>query len=113
MKWIIVPRCVFEEGGKHNGQRRYICKALWEDREKYNDDSRSISNQIDLMTDYCQKHGYNIYDVYIDDGISGMERNRPAFKRLLKDCEDGRLDIPESVRLIARNERKTARIQAF
>ena len=55
-----------------------------EDIEKDSDGSRSIGNQISLLKDYCAEHGYNVYDTYVDDGISGTERNRPDFQRMLK-----------------------------
>ena len=64
-----------------------------EDIEKDSDGSRSIGNQISLLKDYCAEHGYNVYDIYVDDGISGTERNRPDFQRMLKDCEEGKVDI--------------------
>lgn len=35
------------------------------------------------------QHGYTIYKVYIDDGYSGLNFNRPGFKELLEDVERG------------------------
>ncbi|MCR4643921.1 MAG: recombinase family protein, partial [Oscillospiraceae bacterium] len=31
--------------------------------------------------------------VKVDDGFSGIDRTRPAFCRLLRDCEQGKIDI--------------------
>ena len=52
-------------------------------------ESVSIGTQRDILTDYCQQHQYAIYDVYVDDGYSGMNFSRPDFLRLLKDIEQG------------------------
>jgi len=42
---------------------------------------------------YAQKHGYNIYDVYVDDGISGTTFDRPDFKRMINDIETGNVNL--------------------
>ncbi len=70
------------------------CRLSIEDRDKMcSDDSRSIQNQKDMLCDYCVKHGWEIYDVYVDDGYSGVDRSRPGFNRMLSDCENGKIDI--------------------
>lgn len=61
-----------------------------EDIDKYGHiDSQSISNQKGMLTRYCEERGWHIYGVYSDDGISGLECDRPDFNRLLRDCEKG------------------------
>lgn len=52
-------------------------------------ESVSIGTQRSILTDYCLQHGYTIYKVYIDDGYSGLNFNRPGFKELLEDVERG------------------------
>jgi len=70
------------------------CRLSIEDRDKMcSDDSRSIQNQKDMLCDYCVKHGWEIYNVYVDDGYSGVDRSRPGFNRMLIDCENGKIDI--------------------
>ncbi|MFZ5632199.1 MAG: recombinase family protein [Bacillota bacterium] len=51
-------------------------------------DSKTIENQVDFARGYCQLHGLNIYDFYLDEGVSGTipVENRPAGKRLLADA---------------------------
>ena len=40
-------------------------------------ESMSISNQRDLLTDYTNERGWEIEDTYIDDGFSGTTFDRP------------------------------------
>ena len=61
------------------------------------DDSRnesvSIGTQRDILTDYCNEHNIPIYKVYIDDGYSGLNFERPGFKELLSDVERGVINM--------------------
>lgn len=58
-----------------------------EDENKIGSNSESVENQISLLKEYAQKNNYYIYDIYIDDGFTGTNFNRPSFNRLLKDIE--------------------------
>ncbi len=70
------------------------CRLSIEDRDKLkNDDSQSIQNQKSMLRDYCKERDWEIYDIYCDDGYSGIDRSRPEFNRLLRDCEAGHIDI--------------------
>ena len=70
------------------------CRLSIEDKDKaVSDDSASIQNQKAMLRDYCLERGWEIYDIYVDDGFSGIDRTRPAFCRLLRDCEQGKIDI--------------------
>ena len=56
-------------------------------------ESNSISSQRDLLRNYVQNHeGLQIFDIYIDDGYSGTDFNRPEFKRMMKDVREGRVN---------------------
>ena len=55
-----------------------------EDTEK----SNSIENQRYIIEQYAKKNGFEIVKEYIDNGISGLLQNRPAFQLLLKDIEN-------------------------
>ncbi|MBE9913675.1 recombinase family protein [Paenibacillus donghaensis] len=47
----------------------------------------SIEAQIETLQKYCQKHEKEIYDYYVDDGVSGKSmEGRLALQRLLKDA---------------------------
>ena len=55
-------------------------------------DSLSIENQRDMLTRYCNEHSMHIHDCYIDDGYSGTNFDRPAFKRMIEDIENGKVN---------------------
>jgi DNA invertase Pin-like site-specific DNA recombinase len=46
-----------------------------------------------MLLRFCQERGWEVHAVYSDDGYSGVDRTRPAFNRLLLDCENGKIDI--------------------
>ena len=61
--------------------------------EKDKLESNSINNQRVLINEYIAKHqDLNLLDYYIDDGYSGTSFNRPAFKRLLEDIRDKKVN---------------------
>ncbi|MCR4758709.1 MAG: recombinase family protein [Oscillospiraceae bacterium] len=69
------------------------CRLSIEDRDKGDVESQSIQNQKAMLREYCLERNWEIFDIYADDGFSGIDRNRPAFNRLLRDCEQGNIDI--------------------
>ena len=71
------------------------CRLSEEDKGKGSaeNDSNSIQNQRALLTEYAHSHGWEIYEIYIDDDYSGADRSRPAFKRMLHAAEEKRSDI--------------------
>jgi DNA invertase Pin-like site-specific DNA recombinase len=67
------------------------CRLSRED--ELEDESKSITNQREMCTNWCLKNGLRIIDEYIDDGISGSTDNRPSFKRMLKDLDDKKINM--------------------
>lgn len=55
--------------------------------------SQSIQNQKDALTKYCLEKGFNIFNIYVDDGFSGTNFNRPGFNQMINDIECGLIDI--------------------
>lgn len=47
------------------------------------EDKFGIDSQKEIIMKYCQEHGMQISDWYIDEGISGVEESRPALDELL------------------------------
>lgn len=56
-------------------------------------ESASIETQRKMLRDYAEKNGFTIYDEYVDDGYTGTNFNRPAFQRMLRDVENGKIQI--------------------
>lgn len=54
-------------------------------------ESNSITNQKTILTDYAKANGFRNIEIYVDDGWSGTNFNRPDFQRMIKDMEDGRI----------------------
>ena len=54
-------------------------------------DSNSIKNQKLLLSEYAKENRFRNIRYYIDDGYSGSNFERPAFKRLLNDIENGEI----------------------
>ena len=56
-------------------------------------ESNSISSQRDMIRSFIRKQDdMEIYDIYVDDGFSGANFDRPEFKRMMKDIEAGHVD---------------------
>ena len=71
-----------------------VAKYLRLSRDDGDDrESESIENQRDIIENYINEHE-NLVDVqeYIDDGYTGTNFNRPGFKQMIQDIEDGKID---------------------
>ena len=66
-----------------------------EDENKVNryDNSESIQNQINLLSDYASINNIEIEGIYIDDDYSGLYEDRPEFERLIKNAKAGKFTI--------------------
>lgn len=62
-----------------------------EDGDK--EESSSVSNQRDMIQNYISEFPELIYvDEYVDDGFTGTNFDRPGFKRMITDIENGRIN---------------------
>lgn len=56
-------------------------------------ESNSISSQRDLIRSFVRSHkDMEIYDIYVDDGYSGANFDRPGFQRMMEDVRAGNVD---------------------
>jgi len=60
--------------------------------DKNTDESESITNQRKFLINYAKENDINIAEIYVDDGYSGTNSNRPDFQRMLKDIEVRKID---------------------
>lgn len=56
-------------------------------------ESVSIGTQRAILTDYCESNHFIIHKIYIDDGYSGLNFERPGFRELLEDVEHGLVNM--------------------
>ena len=56
-------------------------------------ESLSIENQKLILTKYVAEQGWNLVDIYVDDGYSGTSFDRPAVTRLLEDAKAGKINL--------------------
>ncbi len=56
-------------------------------------ESLSIENQKMILTKYVAEQGWTLVDVYVDDGYSGTDFNRPAVTQLLEDAKNGKINL--------------------
>ena len=62
-------------------------------RDDGNIESDSIVSQRSLLNQYVKENNYNVIDEYVDDGFTGTNFERPAFKRMIKDIETGKINM--------------------
>ena len=62
-----------------------------EDQRK--DVSLSIQNQIEICSSYATNNNLEINKIYIDDGCSGTNFDRPSFKEMLEDIKNNKVKI--------------------
>ena len=63
-----------------------------EDIDKH-EESLSVTNQKNVLEAYVKEQNYELYDIYIDDGFTGTNFDRPAFKRMIRDIEYGKINM--------------------
>lgn len=66
------------------------CRLSREDGDRMESDS--IGNQRKLLEEYIENHpDLAAVECYADDGYTGTNFQRPAFQRMLRDMESGRI----------------------
>jgi DNA invertase Pin-like site-specific DNA recombinase len=70
----------------------YIRLSEADENKNYETESESVINQRNLLMDYIKQNGFVFIDEYVDDGFTGTNFDRPAFKKMLEDIEEGRIN---------------------
>lgn len=68
-----------------------IYARLSRDDER-NGESLSIENQKLILERYVLEQGWNLIEIYVDDGYSGTTFDRPGVQRLLEDAKCGKIN---------------------
>ncbi|NBH78336.1 DUF4368 domain-containing protein [Clostridiaceae bacterium] len=55
--------------------------------------SASIENQMQYLRDYCTSSQIVLLDIFVDDGYSGSNFDRPGFKKLIAALETGKANM--------------------
>ena len=74
-----------------------ICNAALYCRLSKDDEqageSVSIGTQKIILEKFCKENGFSVRGVYVDDGYSGLNFDRPDFQRMIGDIEDGKINL--------------------
>lgn len=57
------------------------------------ENNEEVKRQEDSLLEIYTEEPYVIYDIYIDNGYSAVDRNRPAFQRMLNDIRENKIDV--------------------
>lgn len=66
---------------------------LSDEEKKNRNESESITNQREIVKDYCEKHGIIIVKEFVDDGYSGGNFERPGFQAMLEHLATGKANM--------------------
>lgn len=80
---------------KTSGQTEEKITALYcrlsVDDDNKDEESNSILNQRQILSDFARKEGYTNTMFFVDDGVSGTTFQRPAFQRMERMAENGEI----------------------
>ena len=60
---------------------------------------QNCSRQIEELREVAENHGWKIVDEYVDEGISGSTKSRPALDRMLKDAMSRKFEMVMTIEL--------------
>ena len=65
----------------------------------------SLEAQKSVLTDYCLAEGWDVQKVYEDDGYSGRNTKRPAYRRMMEEIDEWDVILVIKMDRIHRNSR--------
>jgi DNA invertase Pin-like site-specific DNA recombinase len=90
------------------------CRLSRDDNNGSNE-SMSISNQRDMLMSYVNERGWEVSEIYVDDGYSGTTFDRPDFQRMIRDVELKKINmiITKDLSRLGRNYVMTGQYTEF
>ena len=75
-------------------------------------ESASISNQKEMLQQFCAKNGWEVTAVFQDDGFTGLNMDRPGLKKMLHAIEKGAINlvVTKDLSRLGRNYLETGRV---
>lgn len=55
--------------------------------------SQSMDSQRKILLDFAKEKGFSVFGEYVDDGFSGTNFDRPAFRKMIGDIENGKINL--------------------
>src|SRR5579862_7284786 len=55
--------------------------------------SQDPSMQTRELEEYCQRRGWQVHDVYVNNGFSGKKDSRPQLNRMMQDAHERRFNV--------------------
>ena len=71
----------------------YIRLSKEDEKDVKEKDSESVTNQRNILVKFVKDNNYKLFDIYIDDGYTGTNFDRPEFKRMIRDIELGKINM--------------------
>lgn len=103
---VEIPPKTIKEKREEENRKVNVC-AYCRVSTDSEDQTRSYDSQVQYYKNYIsQKPEWNLVEIYADKGLSGKNvKQRPAFLKMIKDCEVGKIDIvlTKSISRFARN----------
>lgn len=87
-----------EMSGATNKITALYCRLSQEDERAR--ESLSIENQKAILLSYCKDHHFGNPKLFIDDGYSGVNYDRPGFQAMLAEIEAGHVAVCITLRRI-------------
>jgi len=100
----------------HSGKKDSIGIYLRQSRDDNGENIETIENQRDMLIEYAKNHlSGDIYDVYMDDNVSGSSFERKGLKKLKRDVSDGKISVLllKDLSRLGRNNAKTLQFLDF
>src|ERR1700682_1988686 len=55
--------------------------------------SQDPTMQTRELEEYCQRRGWQVFDCYIDNGVSGKKDSRPQLNRLMQHAHERQFEV--------------------